>query len=116
MSLSGDTSIQEKMRLGETTDIYYYGSKTLEKQAIPTIQDTRFFQALPNLSQGSATFIISPDQGVSDVIVAVKLPASIVEGGSQSYKGLSVNRGWGYQLVKQASVRYGGLMLGPVCV
>jgi len=60
MSLSGDTSIQEKMRLGEVKDIYYYGDRTLEKQAIPAIQDTRFLQALPSKRQGSSTFIISP--------------------------------------------------------
>ena len=60
MSLSGDSSIQEKMRLGEVKDIWYYGNKTLEKQAIPAVADTRFLQALPSLRQGSSTFIISP--------------------------------------------------------
>ena len=60
MSLSGDSSMQDKMRLGEMVDCYYYGSKTLEKQAIATVQDTRFLQAIPSLYQGSSTFIISP--------------------------------------------------------
>jgi hypothetical protein len=107
MALSGDVSMQEKMRLGDVTDIYYYGTKTLEKQAIPTVQDTRFFQALPNLFSGSSTFIISPDQGVSDVIVGVRLPA-VGELGVTSYNGLSLTRGWAYQLVNKISVRYGG--------
>lgn len=110
MALSGDASIQEKMRLGEVVDIWYYGSKTLEKQAIPAVQDTRFFQALPQRSQGSSTFIISPDQGISDVIVAFKLPATPAAGlGSGSaYNGLAVARGWGYQLINKVSIRYGG--------
>lgn len=99
--------MQEKMRLGDVTDIYYYGTKTLEKQAIPTVQDTRFFQALPNLYSGSSTFIISPDQGVSDVIVGLRLPA-VGELGQTSYNGLCLSRGWGYQLVNKISVRYGG--------
>ena len=110
MALSGDVSMQERMRLGEVSDIYYYGTKTLEKQAIPTVQDTRFFQALPSLYQGSSTFIISPDQGVSDVILGLQLPATPAAGGGSgaAYNGLAVNRGWAYQLVNKISVRYGG--------
>lgn len=106
MSMPGD--IQEKMRLGETKDIYYYNSKTLEKQAIATIQDTRFNQAINNLKGGSSTFIISPDEGVSDVIVGFKLPATPAGGGTADYRGLSVSKAWAYQLIKNCSVRYGG--------
>ena len=110
MALSGDVSMQERMRLGEVADIYYYGTKTLEKQAIPTVQDTRFFQALPSRYGGSSTFIISPDQGISDVILGLELPASPAEGGGvgDEYTGLAVTRGWAYQLVNKISVRYGG--------
>lgn len=102
--------MQEKMRLGEVSDIYYYGTKTLEKQAIPTVQDTRFFQALPSLYAGSSTFIISPDQGVSDVILGLRLPATPAEGGGAgaAYNGLAVTRGWAYQLINKVSIRYGG--------
>jgi len=109
MSLPGD--LQARMRLGEEKDIYYYGSKTLEKQVIPTIQDTRFKQALPSLTGGSSTFIISPDEGVSDIILAIKLPAQGagigVNGGTVDYSGAALNKSWGYQLIKQCSVRYG---------
>jgi len=109
MALSGDSSIQEKMRLGEVVDCYYYGTKTLEKQAIPTVQDTRFFQALNNLQAGSSTFIISPDQGVSDVILGVKLQDVNSRGsGTNGYGALAVSRGWAYQLINKISVRYGG--------
>ena len=44
--MAGDMSMQSKMRLGDEVDIYYYNSKTLEKQAIPVVQDTKFFQQL----------------------------------------------------------------------
>ena len=110
MALSGDVSLQEKMRLGDNVDIYYYGTKTLEKQSIPTVQDTRFFQNLNNLTQGSSTFIISPDQGVSDVILALRLPATPALGGGSgaAYNGLAVSKGWGYQLIDNISIRYGG--------
>ena len=116
MALAGDVSLQEKMRLGETVDVYYYGTKTLEKQAIPTVQDTRFYQELNNLQQGSSTFIISPDQGISDVVLALKLPDTYTPvGGGTPYTGLAVSRAWGYQLINSISVRYGGLNLAPVC-
>lgn len=106
MSMPGD--MQEKMRLGDTKDIYYYNSKTLEKQAIATIQDTRFNQAINNLKGGSSTFIISPDEGVTDVIIGIKLPATPAEGGTADYRGLALSKGWAYRLIKSCSVRYGG--------
>ena len=108
MSLAGDASLQDKMRLGDVKDIYYYGTKTLEKQAIPTVQDTRFIQALPAKGAGSSTFLISPDQGVSDVLLAVKLPVQAGEGGTATYNGLALPRGWLYRMIRQVSVRYGG--------
>jgi hypothetical protein len=113
MAMAGDQSMQSKMRLGEEMDIYYYNSKTLEKQAIPTVQDTKFFQQLNNLAAGSSTFIISPNQGVSDVILAVKLPDTNPRGpvgstGGASYAGLAVSKAWGYDLINNISVRYGG--------
>ena len=104
----GDMSLQEKMRLGETVDIYYYNSKTLEKNAIPCLQDTRFFQVLNNLGGGSSSIIYSPDQGLQDVVLGLKLPVRTATTGAASYNGLAVPKGWGYQLVNRISIRYGG--------
>lgn len=106
MALPGDTTLNEKLRLGEVKDIYYYGSSTLEKQAIPTVQDTRFYQALNNLQSGSSTFVINPDQGVSDIILTVKLPAQGQNGAD--YTGLAVPKAWAYNLVRSYSIRYAG--------
>lgn len=99
-------SLQESMRLGSAIDIYYYTSKTLSKQAIPTIIDTRFYQELTSLGAGSSTFIISVDQGISDIILSAKLPA-VVAGSSIDYSGLALPRGWLYHLINRLSVRYG---------
>ena len=104
----GDVSLQEKMRLGETKDIYYYNSKTLEKAAIPALQDTRFYQVFPSMGAGSSTFIYSPDQGVQDVVVGLKLPIRVDATGAASYNGLAVPKGWGYQLINRISIRYSG--------
>jgi hypothetical protein len=108
MASMGDMSLQEKMRLGETVDIYYYNSKTLEKNAIPALQDTRFFQVFPSMGAGSSTFIYSPDQGVQDIIVGLKLPVRTDATGAASYNGLAVPKAWGYQLINRISVRYAG--------
>jgi len=99
-------SIQESLRLGKAMDIYYYDSNTLKKQSIHTIVDTRFFQNLTSLGAGSSTFIISVDQGISDVILGAKLPAQGVNG--VDYDGLALPRGWIYSLINRISVRYAG--------
>jgi len=99
-------SIQESMRLGTPVDIYYYTSKTLSKQSIPTIVDNRFYQELTSLGAGSSTFIISVDQGISDIILSAKLPAGVV-GSAIDYTGLALPRGWLYHLINRLSVRYG---------
>ena len=98
--------IQEHMRLGSSKDIYYYTRDTTHKQAIPTVVDNRFKQALNNLRQGSSTFIISPDQGISDIMFAVKLPEQGEDG--VDYTDLAVGRGWLYALINRISVRYAG--------
>lgn len=97
-------SVMESLRLGSPQDIYYYTHGTCHKQSIPSIVDNRFYQALNNLRQGSSTFIISVDQGLSDVILGVQLPP---QGGDVDYTGLALPRGWLYQLINRISVRYG---------
>ena len=98
--------LQSAMRLGSAKDIYYYGRESLAKQSIPTIVDNRFKQALNNLRQGSSTFIISVDQGISDIMLGVKLPAQGEAG--VDYTGLGLPRGWIYDLVNRISCRYSG--------
>lgn len=97
-------SVMESLRLGSAHDIYYYTHATCHKQSIPTVVDNRFYQALNNLRQGSSTFIISVDQGLSDVILGARLPA---QGGDVDYTGLALPRGWLYALIARISVRYG---------
>jgi hypothetical protein len=86
-------------------DIWYYTSDTTHKQSIPSVVDTRFYQDLTSKGAGSSTFIISIDQGVSDVILSAKLPAQGVN--AVDYTGLALPRGWLYSLINRISVRYG---------
>lgn len=104
--LGSSMGIQKAMRLGSEIDVYYYNSKTLSKQAIPTIVDTRFYQELTSLGAGSSTFIISVDQGISDIILSAKLPAHNISA-NINYIGMALPRGWLYHLINRVSVRYG---------
>ena len=107
MAMGSSRGIQEALRLGKSEDIYYYTSMTLSKQSIPTIVDTRFYQALTSLGAGSSTFIISIDQGIGDVILSAKLPEQGSSGGLVDYEDLALPRGWIYSLINRISVRYG---------
>lgn len=105
MKSSGSHSLQESLRLGKSMDIWYYTSDTTHKQSIPSIVDTRFYQDLTSKGAGSSTFIISVDQGISDIILSGTLPAQGVSG--VDYTGLALPRGWLYSLINRISVRYG---------
>jgi hypothetical protein len=99
-------SVQASIRPGEMTDTYYYGESNLCKQAYPSVVNTRFVQQFTNLGAGSSQFIISPQQGVSDIILQLQLPV-VGASGFTSATGLSLSAGWGYGLINRISVRYG---------
>lgn len=83
-------------------DTYYFGETNLKKQAYPAVCNTRFVQQFTNLGQGSSQFIISPQGGVSDIIMQFVTPTT-----GATYTTLALNQGWGYSLVSRLSVRYG---------
>jgi hypothetical protein len=96
-------SVQQLMRPGMATDLYYPDSETSGKQAFRTSQTTRFTQGFTSLSAGGgvSTFQIPPANGVQDVVCSFALPAGTLT-------NLAVPIGWGYALIKQISYRYGG--------
>lgn len=98
--------MQAALRLGTSQDLYYYSRETMRKQSIATVVDNRFKQALFNLSAGSSTFIISPDQGLSDVLLYASLPEQGVD--NVDYSDLALPRGWLYSLINRFSIRYAG--------
>ena len=99
-------SVQASIRPGEMIDTYYCGETNLEKQAYPSVVNTRFVQQFTNLGAGSSQFIISPQQGVSDIILQFAMPVAGA-GGSTAYTSLALSDGWGYSLINRISVRYG---------
>jgi len=94
-------SVQQSIRPGEMKDTYYAGETNTCKQAYPNVVNHRFVQDFTNLGSGSSQFVISPNQGVSDIICSFTLPTQA------STTGLSLANGWGYNMINRVSVRYG---------
>lgn len=93
-------SVQQSIRPGEMCDTYYYGETNLDKQAYPAICNNRFVQTFTNLGAGSSQFVISPNMGISDIVVQLTFP-TITD------TALALGTGWGYKLLNRVSVRYG---------
>lgn len=104
MESSLSESVQQLVRPGKCTDVYYPDPETAQKQCFRTIQNTRYVQQFANLSGGSSVFTIPPNNGIQDIILTFELPQL----DSSTSNGLGLNRGWGYSLIKQVSFRYGG--------
>jgi len=104
MNSSIAESVQQQVRPGKCVDLYYPDPVTAEKACYRTIVNTRFSQQLNNLSGGTSTFVIPPNNGIQDVVLVMEL-GDLTAGQAN---GLGVNRGWGYNLIKTISWRYGG--------
>ena len=99
-------AVQSAINPGAVKDIYYYGETNTSKQAFPVVKNNRFLQQFANLTGGTSQFVISPNMGVSDIVVRFQLPADATSGAT--YANVYTTPGWGYQLIKTVSVRYGG--------
>ena len=100
-------SVQMSIRPGEVVDTYYYGDTNVEKQAFPCVVNQRFVQQFTNLGAGTSQFVISPNQGVSDIVCYLQLPANGTSGLTNDASGFQLVESWGYSLIKSVSVRYG---------
>ena len=98
------TSTQDMVRPGECVDLYYYDGETSKRQCFPTTVNTRYIQQFANLNGGSSVFTIPPQNGIQDCVINLVIPALGAGDGAE----LSLNRGWGYAIIKQVSFRYGG--------
>lgn len=96
-------SVQQLVRPGMATDLYYPDSETAGKQAFRTSQTTRFTQAFTTTGAGGgvSSFQIPAANGIQDIVCTFSLPAGTLS-------NLAVPLGWGYALIKQISYRYGG--------
>jgi hypothetical protein len=93
-------SVQASIRPGEMRDLMYPGETNICKQAYPSVVNTRFVQQFTNLGAGSSQFVISPNGGISDIILQMATPTG-------TYTNTALPSGWGYSLINRVSVRYG---------
>lgn len=101
-------NVQQSIRPGECIDTYYAGRENSMKQCHATVEDNRFFVNLPSLNSGSSsTITFNPNEGLSEVIVALQFGQPGGAGG----QGLALPEGWGYQMIKRIGYRYGSSQL-----
>ena len=102
MQSSLNESVQQAVRPGQCIDLYYPDPETARKACFRTSQNNRYVQGFNNLTGGSNTLTIPPNNGVQDIVVRLVMPPV------SSNSGLALPVGWGYGLIKQVSFRYGG--------
>jgi len=99
-------SVQELVRDGQHHDLYYYDSSNMFSQSRPTLTNNKFIQNFVSPNSGVNQLIFSPDQGLSDVIVGLELQSG--PSVASPYVNYALPRGWGYAMINQIAVRYGG--------
>lgn len=99
-------NVQQSIRPGMEISTYYPGSENSKLQANATVNDNRFFVALPSLNSGSSsTVTFNPNEGLAEVIVTMRLSAP------SDATGLALQEGWGYNLLRRIGYRYGSSQL-----
>ena len=101
-------STQHAVTPGECKDQFYPGKENSTLQCFPSIQDNRYIVALPSLTSGStSTVLFNPDQGLSDIVLTLTLPAQ----SSTLYTNWALPKGWGQAMIRQVGLRIGGSSL-----
>jgi hypothetical protein len=99
-------NVQQSIRPGMEISTYYPGSENSKLQANATVNDNRFFVALPSLNSGSSsTVTFNPNEGLAEVIITMRLSAP------SDATGLALQEGWGYAMLRRIGYRYGSSQL-----
>jgi len=85
-------------------DIYYQRAENQGVQAVPTEVTTRFVQVLSNLSSGTSTILLPPQDGLSKLLLVVGYDQAQV---SANTGGAYLERGWSYSAVRSVTWRVG---------
>jgi hypothetical protein len=99
-------NVQQSIRPGMEIDTYYANKENSKLQSHATVEDNRFFVALPSLNSGSSsTVTFNPNEGLAEVIMTIRLSAP------SSAAGLALQEGWGYSMLRRIGYRYGSSQL-----
>jgi hypothetical protein len=94
---------------GEELDIYYGDKKTIRYNKVPTIQRTNAIFNLSAVQGGSSSIYISPDAGISTLMLCLELPDPVATG--FNYSGYALNQSWGYSALNFVQMRVGNSSL-----
>ena len=99
-------NVQQSIRPGMEMDTYYANKENSKLQAHATVEDNRFFVALPSLNSGSSsTVTFNPNEGLAEVIITMRLASPT------NAAGLALQEGWGYAMLRRIGYRYGSSQL-----
>jgi len=99
-------NVQQSIRPGMEIDTYYANKENSKLQSHATVEDNRFFVALPSLNSGSSsTVTFNPNEGLAEVIMTLRLSAP------SNAAGLALQEGWGYSMLRRIGYRYGSSQL-----
>jgi len=99
-------NVQQSIRPGMEMDTYYANKENSKLQAHATVEDNRFFVALPSLNSGSSsTVTFNPNEGLAEVIITMRLASP------SNAAGLALQEGWGYSMLRRVGYRYGSSQL-----
>jgi hypothetical protein len=107
-SSASGSMLDKALAVASSENIYYYGSKTMKKQSMQTVQRTNFIQSLAATDGGQSVITISPDAGLSHVILGLQLPEA---SGALTYNGLALAKAWAYNAIDYVQWRYGSSSL-----
>lgn len=96
---------------GESMDLYYGEKSNVRYSKVPTIQRTNAIFNLSSVQGGSSSVYISPDAGVSTLMVALELPAPNLAAGGFQYAGCALPQSWGYNAINFVQMRIGNSSL-----
>jgi len=84
-------STQQMLVGGKCVDFQYPDPQTATKQCWRTSMNTKFTAAFNTLTAGTNTLTIPPNNGISDVLVQIKLTKPTTA------TNVALSAGWGYE-------------------
>lgn len=98
-------AVQHAILPARCRDFYYPGEENSTKSCYPTYQENRYTASFPTAaSGGSSTILFNPDEGLSDCVITLQLPAEGAMGASYANGSLSLAQGWGYAMIESVGL------------
>ena len=99
-------SVQKAINPADCVDLFYPGETNTRMSCFPSYQENRYVTSLATPVLGSSsTILFNPDQGLSDLVMTLTLPAPTT---AITYTNASLATAWGYNAIETLQLRIGG--------